>query len=325
MEDVSMETIIALLAYTSGLFFSICLVPQLQLMWKNRSATDVSLSWTTLFIVGLICQIVYLALMGGYIWLSVVPELSLALGVLWSKYYLDNLETSSNSSGSSGSSNSRVIPHKKDYLPIKTSEPHDGDIETASSHGKKKILPSLNNALDNSNFHRRSHVILSYHNFTSGSVADDDILSNWIIKLIKDCLTSASSPSSTHPQFSLVHQHIALNNQTNRSLSGSNHGNSGEGFFTCQLQLGSGGQITIHHLVCSKSLIIDFVSTDPTASSSSSSSVSDVSLTEIDDIMNKIHKKIITRFPACLSSKSLLPSNSSASMVDSFQQQRQQR
>jgi uncharacterized protein with PQ loop repeat len=306
MEDVSMETVIALLAYTSGLFFSICLIPQLTLMWKNRSATDVSLSWTTLFIVGLLLQILYLALMGGYIWLSVVPELTLAVAVLWSKYYLDNLTQSS-------SSISTVIPHKKDYLPISTheKEPQVDDIETASSHRKKRIQAS----------NCRSHVILSYHNFTSGSVADDDILSNWVIKLIKDCLTSASSSSSDHPQFSLVHQHIALNNQKNRSLNGSNHGNSGDGFFTCQLQLGSGGQITIHHLICSKSLIIDFVSTDPT-SLSPTTTVSDYSMKEIDEVMNKIHKKIITRFPTCLSSKSLLSGGSSSAMIDSFQQQK---
>lgn len=88
---MSLETFIAFLAYLSGLFFSICLIPQLQLMWQNRSAADVSLHWTCLFIVGLIFQITYLALMGGYIWLSVVPELSLALGVLGSKLYLDGL------------------------------------------------------------------------------------------------------------------------------------------------------------------------------------------------------------------------------------------
>ena len=85
------STVIDILAYASGLFFSICLIPQLQLMWQNRSASDVSFSWTLLFIVGLLFQITYLALLGGYIWSSVVPELSLALGVLWSKFYLDNL------------------------------------------------------------------------------------------------------------------------------------------------------------------------------------------------------------------------------------------
>jgi S-adenosylmethionine/arginine decarboxylase-like enzyme/uncharacterized protein with PQ loop repeat len=87
----SLDDIIAFFAWLSGAFFAFCLIPQLQVMWENRSATDVSIHWTILLIIGLLLQILYLFLMGGYIWLTVIPEFLLVVSILWSKWYLDRL------------------------------------------------------------------------------------------------------------------------------------------------------------------------------------------------------------------------------------------
>lgn len=173
---MDLATFIDLLAYASGLFFSICLIPQLQIMWANRSATDVSFSWTLLFIIGLIFQVTYLALLGGYIWLSVIPELSLALIVLWSKFYLDSLTAATQT------------PSKDNYIELSTSDQEENNNDRVVLHYNKMVdLSSLSNSPTSPNTTVKTFV-------------------NDIIAIIEN--------NTTKLNFISLHQHVSYSSNT---------------------------------------------------------------------------------------------------------------
>eukprot|EP00842_Homolaphlyctis_polyrhiza_P005464 jgi/Hompol1/5919/HPOL_000310-RA len=76
--------------YLGGAFLVICSVPQLVLMWRTRSASDVSLAWSLTFNVGLILTLVYLILLQA--WAGAIPlalELLMTIAVLISKLIID--------------------------------------------------------------------------------------------------------------------------------------------------------------------------------------------------------------------------------------------
>jgi hypothetical protein len=78
------------LAYAGGAFLACCMVPQLRLMWVNQSAHDVSISWTLFYITGLLLTLVYLVEVDAFAgWISLIPEIALAISVLASKLHLD--------------------------------------------------------------------------------------------------------------------------------------------------------------------------------------------------------------------------------------------
>jgi S-adenosylmethionine/arginine decarboxylase-like enzyme/uncharacterized protein with PQ loop repeat len=82
--------LVNILAYVGGGCITICLLPQIHLMWANRSARDVSISWTLFYILGLTLTFAYLFLVDAFAgWVSLLPELFLTFFVLGSKLYLD--------------------------------------------------------------------------------------------------------------------------------------------------------------------------------------------------------------------------------------------
>lgn len=79
------------LAYLGGCLLALCLIPQLMLMWTNRSAQDVSWSWTILYWMGLSLTFLYLFLINALAgWISLLPELVLVVVVMISKKILDD-------------------------------------------------------------------------------------------------------------------------------------------------------------------------------------------------------------------------------------------
>jgi hypothetical protein len=138
------------LAYSGGALLACCLVPQLHLMWVNQSAHDVSISWTLFYITGLLQTLVYLVEVNAFAgWISVIPEIALALCVLASKLFLDR---------KNGSKDNIVKAVKDD----------------ASSH----------NAIQSETLSQRCHVIMDFSNVFSHGESDND----WIVDVMQNCL-----------------------------------------------------------------------------------------------------------------------------------------
>ncbi|KAI8925310.1 hypothetical protein BC831DRAFT_461516 [Entophlyctis helioformis] len=79
------------LGIIGGTLLSFCSIPQLVVMWKNRSARDVSMAWIVSLTLGLMVQSAYLILLEA--WAGAIPlivQVVLAVGVLGSKIVLDN-------------------------------------------------------------------------------------------------------------------------------------------------------------------------------------------------------------------------------------------
>ncbi|KAL2915767.1 hypothetical protein HK105_204714 [Polyrhizophydium stewartii] len=77
-------------AYVGGVFLSLCAIPQLVVMWQNRSAKDVSMLWILSYIIGLSFTLVYLLLLSA--WAGAIPimvQIALAFVVLVSKLLMD--------------------------------------------------------------------------------------------------------------------------------------------------------------------------------------------------------------------------------------------
>ncbi|KAI8925336.1 hypothetical protein BC831DRAFT_461655 [Entophlyctis helioformis] len=78
------------LGIAGGILLSICAIPQLVVMWQNRSARDVSLLWISAYTGGLVLTLAYLTLLRA--WAGAIPlvvETALGLAVLLSKVVLD--------------------------------------------------------------------------------------------------------------------------------------------------------------------------------------------------------------------------------------------
>jgi uncharacterized protein with PQ loop repeat len=77
-------------AWIGGLLLALCLVPEIVIMIRNKSARDVSFAWTILHISGDILTFVYLVrvkAVAGY--MSLIPEMALVLMVVATKIFLD--------------------------------------------------------------------------------------------------------------------------------------------------------------------------------------------------------------------------------------------
>ena len=88
--DHQLDTAMIALGYIGGAGLSICLVPQLIVMWKTKSAGDLSLPWLILYSFGLVLSAVYLVYIEAMAaWIPMIAELSLTLLTLALKLYLD--------------------------------------------------------------------------------------------------------------------------------------------------------------------------------------------------------------------------------------------
>jgi MtN3 and saliva related transmembrane protein len=73
-----------------GILFSICTIPQLVLMWKQRSAKDLSYGWMCTFLLGLSSTITYLVLQEAYAaYIPAAVEAVLYIAIIISKIILD--------------------------------------------------------------------------------------------------------------------------------------------------------------------------------------------------------------------------------------------
>ncbi|KAL2915766.1 hypothetical protein HK105_204713 [Polyrhizophydium stewartii] len=77
-------------AYVGGVFLSLCIVPQLVVVWRHRSAEGVSLLWILSYLLGLSLTLVYMVMLSA--WAGAVPviaQLVLGSGLLASKGLMD--------------------------------------------------------------------------------------------------------------------------------------------------------------------------------------------------------------------------------------------
>jgi uncharacterized protein with PQ loop repeat len=73
-----------------GVVLSICTIPQLWLMWKKRSAKDLSYLWMWMYLVGLSSTLAYLIVQNAYA--AYIPasfEVFITIVMLISKFILD--------------------------------------------------------------------------------------------------------------------------------------------------------------------------------------------------------------------------------------------
>ena len=78
-----------ILGYVGGGIIAICHVPQLIMMWKTKSADDLSYMHLLWYLIGLVLLVIYMigiqALAG---WVSHVFEIAFVVGVIGLKFYL---------------------------------------------------------------------------------------------------------------------------------------------------------------------------------------------------------------------------------------------
>ncbi|EGF81318.1 expressed protein [Batrachochytrium dendrobatidis JAM81] len=76
--------------YSGGVFLGLCAIPQLYVMWKNRSAKDVSMLWILCYTIGLVLTMTYMIMLNA--WAGVIPiivQIVLAIIVFISKLLMD--------------------------------------------------------------------------------------------------------------------------------------------------------------------------------------------------------------------------------------------
>ena len=85
------ETVTAQVIGTlGGVALAVCSVPQAFVMWKNKSARDVSLSYTILYCIGLTLTLVYMILINALVAIITISfEVVIAYLVLALKIYYD--------------------------------------------------------------------------------------------------------------------------------------------------------------------------------------------------------------------------------------------
>ncbi len=78
--------LIDIVGYLAGFFIIISLIPQIMKSWKTKSTKDLSLSRYIIYIMGVICWLIYgVALMNGPMILVNSINLCLALSILYLK------------------------------------------------------------------------------------------------------------------------------------------------------------------------------------------------------------------------------------------------
>jgi uncharacterized protein with PQ loop repeat len=86
-----MITLTDALGFIGGIILSICMLPQLTLMYQTKSAKDISMLFTILYSIGLVMTAIYMTLIRA--WAGAIPiwiETVLALILLSGKIFLDN-------------------------------------------------------------------------------------------------------------------------------------------------------------------------------------------------------------------------------------------
>ncbi|KAH6561699.1 hypothetical protein BASA60_006326 [Batrachochytrium salamandrivorans] len=85
------ETVINTIGYCGGVFLGICAIPQLVVMWKNRSAHDVSGLWIICYIIGLSLTLVYMVMLSAWAGvISISVQVTLGVVLLVSKVLMDS-------------------------------------------------------------------------------------------------------------------------------------------------------------------------------------------------------------------------------------------
>lgn len=82
-------------AYGGGVLLTISLVPELELVWRQRNTSDLSYKWIALYISGLTLTLIYMVEIDAFAgWITILFELILAVSLLFSKIYLENFTDS---------------------------------------------------------------------------------------------------------------------------------------------------------------------------------------------------------------------------------------
>lgn len=78
------------LGYIGGAILGLCLIPQVYKILKTKSATDISISWSLLYLLGTLFLLAYLILVGAMAaWIPLVFEITCILVMLLLKIYFD--------------------------------------------------------------------------------------------------------------------------------------------------------------------------------------------------------------------------------------------
>lgn len=86
LKKKSKMALIDIVGYLAGFFIIISLIPQIMKSWKTKSTKDLSLSRYIIYIMGVICWLIYgVALMNGPMILVNSINLCLALSILYLK------------------------------------------------------------------------------------------------------------------------------------------------------------------------------------------------------------------------------------------------
>jgi len=186
-----------ILAYLGGSLLAICLIPQLIVMWKNRSAQDVSWLWTVLYFLGLSLTFMYLLLIEAVAgWISILPELLFVVVLMISKKILDDDMEPVVDNGITGSAVDNKPKRKYGFiLP---------DFKNANSKRPKIInnsrpssvrfargagLQTIGKRERSSPVRTRiigKHIYLDYYHLSFEGVALRDI-SKWLLRSIESC------------------------------------------------------------------------------------------------------------------------------------------
>ncbi|MCD6112519.1 MAG: hypothetical protein J7J86_04530 [Bacteroidales bacterium] len=75
-----------IIGYIAGLIISISLTPQVIKAWKTKSTKDISISWSILYVTGLILWIIYGSMINSLpLIITISFELSMAITLLFLK------------------------------------------------------------------------------------------------------------------------------------------------------------------------------------------------------------------------------------------------
>lgn len=110
-----MITFIDALGFIGGIILSICMLPQLTLMYKTKSAKDLSLLFTVLYSIGLVMTAVYMTLIRA--WAGAIPvwiETLLAFVLLSGKIYLDSSAEESDKRNKTQQERQDTMPSEKE-------------------------------------------------------------------------------------------------------------------------------------------------------------------------------------------------------------------
>jgi uncharacterized protein with PQ loop repeat len=103
------------LGFIGGIILSICMLPQLTLMYQTKSAKDLSLLFTVLYSIGLVMTAAYMTLIRA--WAGAIPvwiETLLAFILLAGKIYLDGSAKESDKRNKAQQERQETMPSEKE-------------------------------------------------------------------------------------------------------------------------------------------------------------------------------------------------------------------